>query len=135
MKSARLAAGFAWLSGLGFGLPAVYGAVYLARQGEVWQFMGFPAYGHGPFEKAGLPTTVPLLAGFAAVCGAEVVAGTLLWRGRRAGKTLSLVLLPFEVAYWIGFALPFGPLLGAGRNVAVICFHPNEPVSWTENTS
>jgi hypothetical protein len=133
--SSRVAAGFAVLSGLGFGLPAAYGAVHFARHGTVWQFMGFPTYGHGPFEKAGLPTTVPLLAGFAAVCGAEVLAASLLWRGRRAGKTLSLVLLPFEAAYWIGFALPLGPLLGVGRTVAVLRFHPNEPVSWTENKS
>lgn len=84
--------------------------------GEVWQFMGFPAYGHGPFEKIGIPATVPLLAGFAVVCGAEVIAGRLLWRG--SGKKLSLALLPFEIAYWIGFALPFGPVLGVGRVIA-----------------
>jgi hypothetical protein len=94
--------------------------VHFARHGEVWQFMGFPAYGEGPFEKIGIPTTVPLLAGFAAVCGAEVVAASLLWRGRRSGKTLALALLPFEVAYWIGFALPVPPVLGAGRTVAVL---------------
>jgi hypothetical protein len=116
----RVAAGLAVLSGLGFGLPAVYGAVHLARTGEVWQFMGFPTYGHGPFEKIGVPTTVPLLAGFAAVCGAEVIAGGLLWRRRRAGTKLSLALLPFEVAYWLGFALPAGPVLGVGRTLAVL---------------
>ncbi|MDX8031566.1 hypothetical protein SK803_15170 [Lentzea sp. BCCO 10_0856] len=127
MIPARLAAGLSWLSGLGFGLPALYGIAYFARTGDVWQFMGFPTYGHGPFEKIGIPTTVPLLVGFGAVCGAEVIAGSLLWRGRRSGKKLALALLPFEVAYWIGFALPLGPLLGAGRTVAVICFRSNEP--------
>ncbi|MET9631590.1 hypothetical protein ABZX92_29405 [Lentzea sp. NPDC006480] len=118
MTSARVAAGLAWLSGLGFGLPAVYGAVHLARTGEVWQFLGFPTYGDGPFEKIGIPTTVPLIAGFAVVCGAEVVAGTLLWRGHASGKKLALALLPFEIAYWVGFALPAGPVLGAARTVA-----------------
>lgn len=119
MNPARLAAGLSWLSGLGFGLPAIYGTVHFARTGEVWQFMGFPTYGNGPFEKAGIPTTVPLLAGFAVVCGAEVIAGSLLWRGRRSGKKLTLALLPFEIAYWVGFALPLGPVLGAGRVIAV----------------
>ncbi|MEV6239387.1 hypothetical protein [Lentzea sp. NPDC051838] len=123
--SSRVAAGFAVLSGLGFGLPAVYGAVHFARHGTVWQFLGFPTYGQ--------EGSVPLMAGFAVVCGAEVIAGTLLWRGRRSGKRLALALLPFEVAYWIGFALPVGPLLGVGRTVAVLCFHPNEPVSWTRD--
>jgi hypothetical protein len=116
----RLAAGLAGLSGLGFGLPAVYGAVHHARTGEVWQFMGFPTYGHGPFEKVGLPTSTPLLVGFAAVCGAEVIAAGLLWRQSRVGARLSLALLPFEAAYWLGFALPAGPLLGAGRTALVI---------------
>ncbi|MFS8098655.1 hypothetical protein LFM09_16105 [Lentzea alba] len=116
----KVAAGLALLSGLGFGLPAVYGAVHFARNGEVWQFMGFPTYGNGPFEKIGIPTSVPLLAGFAAVCGAEVIAGSLLWRGRRSGSKLALALLPVEAAYWIGFALPLGPVLGAGRTVAVL---------------
>jgi len=32
---------------------------------------------------------------------------------------LALVLLPFEFAFWIGFALPFGPPLGVVRTIAV----------------
>lgn len=59
MNPAKLAAGFAVLSGLGFGLPAVYGAVHFARHGEVWQFLGFPTYGNGPFEKLGVPGSPP----------------------------------------------------------------------------
>ncbi|GAA3627188.1 hypothetical protein C8D88_1204 [Lentzea atacamensis] len=120
MIAARVAAILALLPALGFGVPAVYGAVHLARHGEIWHLMGFPAYGEGPFEKIGIPTTVPLLAGFAVVCGAEVVAASLLWRGRRSGKTLALALLPFEAAYWIGFALPVPPVFGAGRTIAVL---------------
>lgn len=116
----RLAAGQAWISGLGFGAPAVYGTAHLARHGDVWQFLGFPTYGAGPFEAIGIPTTVGLLAGFAAVCAAELVIGILLWRRHRAGLWLSFALLPVEAAYWLGFALPFGPLLGAGRTIAVI---------------
>jgi hypothetical protein len=130
MTAARLAAGFAVLSGLGFGLPAVYGAVHLARHGDVWQFMGFPAYGDGPFERIGIPATVPLLAGFAAVCGAEVVAAGLLWRGRRSGKRLALALLPFEVAYWVGFALPLPPVLAAGRTIAASRMSVQSPQDW-----
>jgi hypothetical protein len=118
--SARVAACLAWLTGLGFGLPAVYGTAHFARHGEVWYFMGFPTYGRGPFEKIDIRTSVPLLAGFVAVCGAEVVAGGLLWRRQRAGATLSLALLPFEGAYWIGFALPLGPPLGVARTLALL---------------
>jgi hypothetical protein len=116
----RVAAGQAWIVGLGFGLPGIYGTVYFARHGDIWYFMGFPTYRGEPFEAIGIPTTVGLLTGFITVCAAEVVAGVLLWKRRRSGLWLSLALLPLEAAYWLGFALPFGPLLGAGRTMAVI---------------
>jgi hypothetical protein len=116
----RVAAGLAWATGLGFGPLAVYATAYLARHGDVWYFMGFPTYGDGPFEAIGVPTTAPLLAGFATVCTAEVVLGVLLWRRRRDALWLSLALLPVEMAYWLGFALPFGPLFGAARTIAVL---------------
>lgn len=116
----RVAACLAWVTGLGFGPLGVYGTAYLARNGDVWYFMGFPTYGDGPFEVIGVPTTVGLLAGFVTVCVAELVIGILLWKRRRAGLWLSLALLPLEAAYWLGFALPFGPVLGAARTVAVL---------------
>ena len=116
----RAAATLAWISGLGFGLPAVFGLRYFVEQHEVWTFMGFPTYGGGPFERWGLPTSVPLLAGFIAVCAAELVVGVLLWSGRSIGLSLAIGLLPFELIYWIGFALPYGPIAGAIRTIAVI---------------
>jgi hypothetical protein len=116
----RAAAILAWLAGLGFGVPAVFGLRYFAQHHEVWTFMGFPTYGGGPFERRGLSTSVPLLAGFIAVCIAELILGAMLWSGRPIGLWLALALLPFEFLYWIGFALPFGPILGAIRTVLVI---------------
>lgn len=106
--------------GLGFGIPGALGARYFARTGEVWTFMGFPTYGGGPFERWGVPTTVTLLLGFVGVCVLEVVAGVLLWRGDQAGTWLAFALLPVELVFWIGFALPFGPLLGIARTVLVV---------------
>ena len=116
----RSAAVLAWISGLGFGLPAVFGLRYFSQHHEVWTFMGFPTYGGGPFERWGIPTSVILLAGFTVVCVAELVVGGLLWTGGSLGLWLSLALLPFELAYWIGFALPVGPILGGIRTVLVI---------------
>src|SRR5829696_2299529 len=89
------------------------------RTGEVWTFLGFPTYGGGPFERIGIRTTVPLLVAFLGLCGLEVVTGWLLWRGRRAGAVLAVALLPIELAFWIGFALPFGPPLGLARAILV----------------
>jgi hypothetical protein len=103
------------LLGLGFGIPGVIGARYFAEHGEVWQFLGFPSYGDGPFERAGVATTVPLLVGFAVVCAAEIGIGVLLAADWHPALWLSLAIVPFELAYWTGFALPFGFVLGAAR--------------------
>ena len=108
------------LLGLGFGLPGIYGAWYFAREGQVWTFLGFPTYGDGPFERWGVPTSVPLLTGFVAVCAAEIVVGVLLWREESVALWLALALLPVELVFWLGFALPFGPLLGVARTLLVI---------------
>jgi hypothetical protein len=116
----RTAAVLSWVTGLGFGLPGVYGIAHLARHGTVARFMGFPTYGEGPFERVGIKTSVPLLSAFVGVCAAECVAGGLLWRGRRSGATLSLALLPAECVFWLGFALPFPPLFAAVRTGSVL---------------
>ena len=79
-----------------------------------------PGDGGGPFERWGISTSVPLLTGFIIVCVAELIVGAVLWSGRPIGSWLALALLPFELAYWIGFALPFGLILGAIRTVLVV---------------
>jgi len=109
----RTAAVLSCLTGLGFGLPGAYGAYHLAREGEVWTFLGFPTYGDGPFETWGIPTSTGLIAAFVGVCAAEEVVGMMLWRGR--GTTASAVLLPVELFFWAGFALPAGFVLGPAR--------------------
>jgi hypothetical protein len=116
----RVAAACSLVLGLGFGLPGAYGAWFFARRGEVWTFLGFPTYGDGPFERWGVPTSTALLAGFVAVCGAEVVVGLLLWSDATSALWLALALLPVELVFWIGFALPFGPVLGLARTALVV---------------
>jgi hypothetical protein len=106
--------------GLGFGLPGAYGAWYYARHREVWTLLSFPTYGGGPFERCGLQTNVALLLGFVAVCAAEVVVAALLWNDATTAPWLALALLPVELVFWIGFALPFGPLLGLARTALVL---------------
>ena len=106
--------------GLGFGLPGAYGAWYHLRHGEVWAFLGFPTYGGGPFERWGIATSFTLLLGFEAVCAAEIVVGALLWSEASIAPWLALGLLPVELVFWTGFALPLGPLLGLARTALVI---------------
>ena len=111
----RAAGVLALLLGLGFGIPGFIGTRHFAQNHEIWQLLGFRTYGEGPFERAGIPTTVLLLVGFVAVCAAEVGLGALLLAGWRPALWWSLALLPFELAYWTGFALPHGFVLGAAR--------------------
>jgi hypothetical protein len=106
--------------GLGFGLPAIVGALHFSQTGEVWTFLGFPTYGGGPFEAIGLPTSVPLLIGFVLVCLVEVVVGVMLLLDIPHASTVSYLLLPFEFVFWIGFALPFGPPLGIARTILLL---------------
>jgi hypothetical protein len=116
----RAASILAWISGFGFGVPAAIGIRYFAHHHEVWAFMGFPTYGHGPFLEWGLPTSIPLLVGFLVVCAAEIVVGFMLWTGKVGGSWTSLAILPVGLFFWIGFALPLGPVLGVARTTLVL---------------
>jgi hypothetical protein len=116
----RTAAVLAWIPGLGFGLPGIYAIRYFAEWHRPWMFMGFPAYGDGPFEDIGIDTSTPLLVLFLAVCVGELAVGVALWRRARWSVAAGLALLPFEFAFWIGFALPVGYLFGAARAVVLI---------------
>ena len=112
----RRAAGIASiLTGLGFGIPCLIGLLYLRRTGETWTLLGFPTYGDGSFERLGIETTVPLLGGFLIVCVAEIAVGVAILRDGPRARAASTALLPAELIFWIGFALPFGFVLGFGR--------------------
>ena len=77
----RVAAFLHWFIAVGFGVFCVPAIRNLLSGRDIPIVMGFPAYGRGPFERAGIPTTVPLLAAFLLVCILEAIAGFLLWRG------------------------------------------------------
>jgi hypothetical protein len=98
-----------WFSGLGFGIPGIYGIWYFLKTGNIATFMGFPTYGNGPFERIGIYTTVPLLVGFLLVCSLECICGWGLWHCEKGSAVLSLAIIPLELFFYIGFALPFGP--------------------------
>ena len=58
-----------------------------------------------------------MLGAFLAVLAVAAWAAWLLWHGSRIGAVLSLALLPLEVVFWLGFALPIPWILGAARVV------------------
>jgi hypothetical protein len=113
----RIAAILLWITSFGFGIfcfPAIWSLI--AGRGVPIVF-GFPAYGKGPFERIGIPTTAPLVAGFLLVSLVDGVAGWLLWGGHRSGAILLFATLPFGAVYWWGFALPIPPVLIAASTV------------------
>lgn len=123
---ARAASSVSAFLGIGFGLPCLFGIRHFAQTGHVWNFLGFPTYGNGPFERIGLTTSTALLVGFLTVCIAEVTLAAILWAGAPHAPAVSYALLPFELVFWIGFALPFGPLLGLVRTALVASAYRND---------
>jgi hypothetical protein len=116
----RCAAMLLWINGTGFGMFCLPAIRNLLMGRDIPLVMGLPAYGRGPFESIGIPTTVPLLAGFLLICTLEVVAGVLLWVGSRTGAILAFALLPAGAIFWWGFALPFGPIFAIISTVLIV---------------
>jgi hypothetical protein len=106
----RVAAILHWVIAAGFGLFCFPAIRNLLIGRDIPIVMGFPAYGRGPFERVGIPTTIPLLVAFLLTCMLEAVAGILLWGGHRSSAVLALVLLPVGGVFWWGFALPIPPI-------------------------
>ena len=106
----KVASFLSWFSGLGFGIPCLYGIWTMLNGRGIAYVLGFPTYGQGPFEKIGVNTTVSLLFGFLLVCVLECVAGSMLWSNDKGGAVVALTLIPIAMAFFIGFGLPFGPV-------------------------
>lgn len=111
-----------WAGGVGvayaaaFGLPAVPIAGFVLREGRLpWLWDLFPMYGGPWWDEMTINDFVASLGAFAAVNAVVAAGGILLWTGRRVGAWLSLAPLPLEVAFWIGYALPFPPLIALLR--------------------
>ena len=105
-----------WLVAVGFGAPTPFVATYLLRERKLPIFMGlFPAYGGGFFERWSPEVFAMLLGLFAALSALELFAGVLLWQGEQIGALITLALMPIEIIFWAGFAVPIPPLLAVAR--------------------
>jgi hypothetical protein len=116
----RVAAILLWITAFGLGIFCLPAISNLLNGRDIPYVMGFPAYGQGPFERVGIPTTVPLLAAFLLVCILEGLAGWLVWNGFKVGAILALVLVPAGAIFWWGFALPFPPIFALVRTILIV---------------
>ena len=116
----RVAAILHWIVAVGFGVFCFPAIGNLLSGQSIPVVMGFPAYGQGPFERIGIPTTIPLLAAFLLVCILEGVAGILLWGGYKSGAILALALLPVGGVFWWGFALPIPPIFAVVWTILIL---------------
>ena len=74
---------------------------------------GNPTYGNGPFERIGVPTTVPLLLAFLAACLVQLTGGLLLIWLRPSGFVVVPLGMLLSAPFWWGFDLPFAWLSAA----------------------
>lgn len=117
MLALKASAVLMWLVAIGFGAPSAFVATYLLRERRLPYLFGlpFPAYGGGFFERWSPEVFAVLLGLFAALSALELFAGYLLWQGEPLGAVITIALLPIEVVFWVGFAVPIPPLLGVAR--------------------
>lgn len=97
--------------GLAFGLSVPWVLAFLTNNGHLPTMFGFRALG-GPFESLGRGPFVVAGWMLVAVSMLDVIAGVLLWRGRRSGALLGLATDPIALVLGWGFALPL-LLIGA----------------------
>jgi hypothetical protein len=118
MKPARAAAFVTWVYAAGFGGTALPVAVYLLTRGELPTFFGlFPMYG-GPWSMRFKPGAfAALLVAFSGLTGLASWSAREVSQGRKTGAIVNLAVLPVEMVFWLGFALPFPWLAGAARAV------------------
>lgn len=105
-----------WLVAAAFGIPAPFVAAHLLRERTLPTFIGlFPMYGGGLFDRFSPEIFAALLGLFTILCALEAYAAWLLWNGEQLGGLITLALLPIELVFWAGFAVPIPPLIAVGR--------------------
>jgi hypothetical protein len=93
--------------GVGFGASTAITLDHFARSGELpMSPFGFRSLS-GPFEQLGPVSFLALGWVLVGVCALDVLAGILLWQGRRRGAVLGLATSPGAFVLGLGFALPF----------------------------
>ena len=107
-RAARWAALAFILPALAFGIPTPLVIDHVRRTSDLpWTPFGFQSHAGPFFDRLGPAGFNNLAWAFVVVCLLELVAGALLWRGRRRGAWLGAALTPVTLVFTLGFAFPF----------------------------
>jgi hypothetical protein len=121
----QIAAFLLWVVALGWALPAPWLMWWVIARGRlpVLPLIGEP--NGGPFYRRLSRASFVVLLGLSLALGAaQAWAGWLLWEGQQLGAVVQFGLLPIEVVFWYGFALPIPPMLALMRIVLVVLAWP-----------
>ena len=61
-------------------------------------------------ERLGLDVLIVAGLTFVVVSALKLLAAYWIWRTRKDGAVLALILLGVSTVFWYGFALPLGPI-------------------------
>jgi hypothetical protein len=105
---------YCWF-GLSFLVSSLLIVISTLRNGSLPVLFGIEMLA-GPFSErfgrnAVLAATVP----WGVVNALEVLAGYWLWKSRKQGGVLGLLLFPVGLIFWLGYALPIMVVIGPLR--------------------
>jgi hypothetical protein len=105
---------YCWF-GLAFLISSLLIVIYALRNGTLPVVFGIKMLA-GPFsERLGLDAARAATVPWGVVNALEVLAGYWLWKSRKRGGVLALVLFPAGLIFWIGYALPIMVVIGPLR--------------------
>jgi len=105
---------YCWF-GLAFLVSSLLITIFALRNGELPVMFGIEMLS-GPFsERLGLNAALAAAVPWSVVNVLELVAGYWLWKSRKHGGKLGLMLFPAGMIFWIGYALPIMVVVGPLR--------------------
>ena len=105
---------YCWF-GLAFLVSSMLIAVYTLRNGRLPVVFGIQMMA-GPFsERFGVYGAIMAALAWGVVNALEMLTGYWLWRSRKRGAVLGLLLFPAGAIFWIGYALPIMVVVGPLR--------------------
>jgi ABC-type antimicrobial peptide transport system permease subunit len=105
---------YCWF-GLAFLISSLLIVTSALRNGELPVMFGIEMLA-GPFsERLGLGAALAATVLWGIVNVLEVLAGYWLWKSRKHGGKLGLLLFPAGLIFWIGYALPIMVVIGPLR--------------------